>query len=332
VRRRDVVTLLGGAALAWPLAGARAQPPERMRRIGVLMGIAQSDLNAPPRIQAFQEGLAKLGWTEGHNIRIDIRWAAGDAERARISAIELVGMAPDVLVANALPMLQAVRRETSTIPIIFVQMPDPVGTGAVSNLAKPEGNVTGFTSFEFAMSSKWLELLKEIAPSVKRVAFIFNPVTAAGSETFYLKSIAAAAPSFAVESTAALVRQANEIDGAIAALGGEPAGGLIVMPDLFTSIHHDRIIAMAARHRVPAVYPYRFFPHAGGLISYGIDNVDLYRRAASYVDRILRGATPAELPVQQPTKYEMIINLKTAAAFGITMPVSVLVRADEVIE
>ena len=337
MRRRDVVTLVGRAALASPLAAAwppaaRAQQGERMRRVGVLMGISQTNENAQPRIQALQEGLQQLGWFDGQNVRVDIRWAAGDAERARIDAAELVGMAPDVLVANALPMLNAVRRETRTIPIIFVQMPDPVGTGAVSNLAKPEANVTGFTSFEFAMSSKWLQLLKEIAPGVTRVAFLFNPETAAGSEAFYLKSIDAAAPSFNVKVTAALMRGADEIDGAIAALGGDPPGGLIVMPDLFTSINHANIIALAARHRVPASYPYRFFAHAGGLISYGIDIVDLYRRTASYVDRILRGAKPSELPVQQPTKYEMIVNQKTAAALGVTLPSSVLVRADEVIE
>src|SRR5262249_15024335 len=255
-----------------------------------------------------------------------------DAERGRTYATELVGMAPDVVVANSLPMLKAVRRETDTIPIIFVQMPDPVGTGAVTNLAKPEANVTGFTSFEYTMSTKWMQLIKEILPRANRVSFLFNPVTAAGAQDLYMRSIEAAAPLFDVRASATLVQKPDELDGVVTALAGEPPGGLIIMPDLFTSIHKDKIIALAARHRVLTIYPYGFFAEAGGLLSYGLDNVDLYRRAAAYVDRVFHGAKPADLPVQQPTKFEMIVNLKTAAALGIAIPMSVLVRADKVIE
>jgi ABC-type uncharacterized transport system substrate-binding protein len=329
MKRREFITLLGGAAAAWPLA-ARAQQPNRMRRIVLLSGIAH-DQEAEARIASFLHGLAELGWKEGRNVRIEYRWAAGDAERVRAYAQEMVGGAPDVILANGTTVVAAQQRETRTVPIVFLLGLDPVEGGFVAGLARPGGNVTGFTTFEPEMGGKWLEVLKEIAPRVLRVGVIFNPETQPAYATF-LRSIEAAAPSFAIEPIKTPVHSVSEIEGAMAALAREAGGGGIVIPDIFTSTNLDPIMASAARHGLPVLYPFPFFARKGGLVSYGIDLTDLFRRSASYVDRILRGTKPGELPVQTPSKFELIINLKTAKALGLEVPPSLLARADEVIE
>ena len=331
IGRREFVTLLGGAAASWPLA-ARAQQPDRMRRIGVLMGYAESDLEVQAHIAAFREGLQKLGWTEGRNIQMDTRWAApDDAASMRRFAKELVALQPDVILSNTTPTTTALLQQTLTIPIVFAIVADPIGSGFVASFARPGGNVTGFTFTEPTMAGKWLELLKEIAPRVVRIAMLFNPVSATYAD-YWLNPFKAAAPSFAVEAIAAPVRDTSELESVIAAQAREPNGGLIAMPDSFTDAHRVEITSLAARYRLPAVYPFRFFAEVGGLLSYGVDRTDNFRRAAAYVDRILKGEKPAELPVQAPTKYELVINLKTAKALGITVPQTVLGRADEVIE
>jgi len=329
--RRKFITLVGGAAAAWPLA-ARAQQPERMRRIGVLSALAETDPQWRDHARAFRRGLQDLGWIEGRNIRVDYRWTAGDVMRMGISASELVRLTPDVILTTNTPTTSAVRQETRTIPIVFVTVSDPIGSGFVVSLARPDTNVTGFTTVESPMAGKWLELLKEIAPRVTRVAIMFNPVTASGGGSAFLRSFEAAATSFAVEAIPAVVHDEAEIEGAIAALGREPGSGLIVMPDATTTVHRSLIITLAASHRLPAVYPYRFFAMSGGLMSYGIDLSDLYRRAASYVDRILKGGEPADLPVQAPTKFELAINLKTARVLGLEVPLHLQQLADETIE
>ena len=331
MRRREFITLLGGTAAAWPLA-ASAQPPDQVRRIGVLMGFAESDREEEAFVGAFREELQKLGWAEGRNIRIDTRWAApGDAEARQRVANELVALQPDLILAYNTPTTAAALQQTRTIPIIFVNVSDPVGSGLVASFPRPGGNVTGFTNIEPTMASKWLELLKEIAPRVNRVAFLFNPATAPYAE-YYLNSFKAAAPSFAMEAVAAPVRDTSELESVIAAQARAPNGGLLVMTDSFLVTHRAEITSLAARYRLPALYPYRFFAELGGLLSYGNDVVDNFRRAASYADRILKGATPSELPVQAPVKFELVINLKTAKALGLTIPPTLLARADEVIE
>jgi putative ABC transport system substrate-binding protein len=328
MKRREFITLLGGAAAAWPLA-ASAQQLERMRRIGVLMGTAENDPEAPQRVAAFRDALAKLGWSEGRNVAIDFRWAAGDPVRMRALAKELIGATPDIVVAESTPATAALRQESSTTPIVFFAVANPVGSGFVASLPRPGRNITGFTNFEPAMGGKWLELLKEIAPRVLRVAAIFNPRTHSGQ---YWQSMESAAPTFAVELAKSPVHEAGEIERAVKALADQPYGSLIVMPDAFTLAHRDLIVALSARHRLPSIYPFRVFPRTGGLISYGNDLVEGYRNAASYVDRILKGEKPADLPVQAPTKYELVINLKTAKALGLDVPPTLLARADEVIE
>ncbi len=331
MRRREFITLLGGAAAAWPLA-ARAQQPERMRRIGVLMAYAESDREGQACVAAFREGLQKLGWTEGRNIRIDTRWATpGDAEAMQRFAKELVALQPDLILSHNTPTTAALLQQTRTIPIIFANVSDPVGSGFVASFPRPGGNVTGFTNMEPTMAGKWLELLKEIAPRVNRVAFLFNPATAPYAE-YYLNPFKAAAASFAVEAIAAPVRDTSELESVIAAQAREPNGGLIVMPDTFTTAHRAEITSLAARYRLPAVYPFRFFTELGGLLSYGNDLLDNFRRAATYADRILKGAKPSELPVQAPVKFELVINLKTAKALGLDVPLHLQQRADEVIE
>jgi len=330
VGRRELIKLLGGAAAAWPLA-ARGQQPERMRRIGVLMGIAETDPEGQSRIAAFREGLQQLGWIEGRNVRTDHRWPAADPERIRADVAELVGLAPDVILASTTPVMTVLRQTTTTIPIVFVLVVDPVGRGFVSNLARPGGNITGFVTFEFSMGGKWLETLKQIAPGLRRVALVFNPDTAPFAGSF-AQVVEAAASSLAVEATAAPVRDEGEIARTLTALAAKPNGGLIVMPDVFTTGHRELIITMAARHRLPAVYPLRLFAASGGLISDGVDTSDLFRRSASHVDRILKGAKPGDLPVQAPTKFELVINLKTAKELGLNLPPTLLARADEVIE
>jgi len=328
MRRREFVILLGGStAAAWPLA-ARAQ--NRLRVVGVLLAMAPDDPEAQLRIKAFEAGLRELGWTEGRNLRLEYRWAVGDATLLRKQATELVGLAPDLILATSTPVLAALRQE-KTLPIVFVQVTDPIGGGFVPNLARHGGSLTGFTSFEFTIGSKWLEALKHVAPAVTRVALIFNPDTAPFAHLFW-QPVEAAAPSVDVEPMQAPVRDIGEIEHTIAAFARHASGGLMVLPDVSTTNHRDLIIALAARHRLPAVYPYRYFATSGGLMSYGSDLADIYRRAASYVDRILKGAVPGELPVQAPAKYEFVINLKTANALGLTVPPRWLGRADEVIE
>ena len=331
MKRREFITLLGGgAAVAWPLA-ARAQQPERVRRIGVLMASAADDSESQARIAAFLQGLQQLGWADGRNVRIDTRWATTDADDIRRHAAELAALAPDVLVAatgtvTAAPLLQATR----TVPIVFVQVIDPVGAGFVVSLARPGGNATGFTIYEYGMSGKWLELLKEIAPRMARAAVLRDPAIASGIGQF--AAAQAVAPSLGLELSPVDVRDAGEIERAVTAFARSPNGGLIVTASALATRHRDLIIALAARHRLPAVYSYRYMVAAGGLVSYGPDSLDQYRRAAGYVDRILKGEKPADLPVQAPTKYALVINLKTANALGLDIPTTVLSRADEVIE
>jgi putative tryptophan/tyrosine transport system substrate-binding protein len=329
MRRRAFITLLGGAAAAWPLA-ARAQQGERIRRIGVLQAISETDPEAHLRKAAFVGGLQKLGWTEGTNVTIDYRWAGADADRIRLYATEIAGMQPDVIwTSGALPLLP-LKRATRTIPIVFMQVYDPVGSGFVASLTRPGGNITGFTLGEFTMGGKILEVLKEVAPQVNRVAVILN--LEQPPHVAMWRSIEATAPSFGVRLTPADVQGPAEIERAMEAFAREPNGGLIVLPGPVTIAHRELITTLAARHRLPAAYAFRFFVMGGGLLSYGIDSADQSRQAAGYVDRILKGEKPGDLPVQQPTKFELVINLKTAKALGLDVPATVLARADEVIE
>jgi putative tryptophan/tyrosine transport system substrate-binding protein len=328
MKRRDFITLLGGAAAAWPLA-ARAQQGERMRRIGVLMNLAADDPEASARVTAFAQGLQQLGWTDGRNLRIDYRWGAGDIERHRRYAAELVALAPELIVASGTPAVEAVRQANPGVPIVFVTVIDPVGGGLVASLARPGGNVTGFTFFEYGISGKWVEVLKELAPRITRAAVIRDPVAAGSGQ---LGAIQAVAPSFGVEVTPVDVRSAADIEGGLATFVRESNGGLIVTASTLAAVHRSVIIEVAARHRLPAIYPFRYYVADGGLISYGPDLIDPYRRAADYVDRVLKGEKPADLPVQAPTKYQLMINLKTAKALGIEVPPTLLARADEVIE
>jgi putative tryptophan/tyrosine transport system substrate-binding protein len=331
MKRRDFIAGIGSAA-AWPLA-ARAQQPDRMRRIGVLLGYDESDPEGKAELAGFTQGFAELGWIDGRNVRIDVRWAPGSVDRMRTFAKELVELQPGVIVANSTPATAALQRETRTIPIVFVVVSDPVGAGFVASLTRPGGNITGFITMEGAMGGKWLQLLTEIAPSVKRVAIMFNPDTAPGGGSYYLPSFEAAARSLKVAPIAAPVHSDAEIETVITALGREPVGGLVVMPDVFTLERRAPIILAAARNNVPADYPWSFVvAREGGLFSYGPDLVDIFHRSASYVDRILRGEKPAELPVQLPVKFKAAINLKTAKALGLTVPQSILLRVDEVIE
>jgi putative tryptophan/tyrosine transport system substrate-binding protein len=330
MKRREFITLVGGAAI-WPLA-ARAQQTERVRRIGVLMGYADSDSDAQTRVEAFRDGLHKLGWAESRNIQIDTRWPIpADLESMQRFAKELVAQRPEVILSHITPTTAALVQQTRTIPIVFATVADPVGSGFVVGFSRPGGNVTGFTSIEPTMAGKWLELLKEIAPRVARVAFLFNPVTAPYAE-FFLNPLKAAALSFGVEAIAAPVRDTSELESIVAAQAREPNSGLIVTPDSFTHVHRAEITPLAARYRLPAVYPFRQYSHVGGLLSYGNDEHDNFRRAATYADRILKGAKPSELPVQAPVKFVLTINLKTAKALGLDVPVQLQQRADEVIE
>jgi putative tryptophan/tyrosine transport system substrate-binding protein len=327
--RREFIALLGGAVAARPLA-ARAQQPDRVRRIAVLMGIAH-ELEGQKRVTAFRQGLQAAGWAEGLNVRIDYHWVGGDADRARAYAVEVIGTKPDVILANGTTVVAALQHETRTLPVVFVLGLDPVESGFVAGLAHPGGNITGFTTFEPEMGGKWLEVLKEIAPRILRVALIFNPATQPAFATF-LRSIEAAAPSFGVKPIPTPVHSVIEIEDAMAALGRESGGSFIVLPDVFTSTNVDPLVASAARHGLPALYPFPFFAKQGGLVSYGIDLTDLFRRSASYVDRILRGTKRGELPVQTPNKFELVINSQTAKALKLEVPPTLLARADEVIE
>ena len=328
MRRRQFVTLLGGAAV-WPLA-ARAQQREKMRRIGVLMNLTADDVEGQGRLAAFLQGLQEAGWSVGRNVRVDLRWGGGDPELYRSHAAELVALAPDVFLAAGAIVTRALQRATRTIPIVFANAVDPVGMGFVASLARPGGNVTGFTVFEFSMGGKWLELLKQIAPGITRAAVLRDASLASGAGEF--GAVQTVAPSFGVELHPVDVRDADEMDRAITAFASESNGGLIVTQNATAILHRKLIIALAARHRLPAIYVYSSFVTEGGLISYGPDSMDGYRRAVGYVDRILKGAKPADLPVQAPVKYELAINLKTARALGLEVPPSVLARATEVIE
>jgi ABC-type uncharacterized transport system substrate-binding protein len=328
MKRRNFITLLGGAMAAWPLA-ARAQQSERPRRVGVLIGVAD-DAQGQARLAAFRKGMQDLGWSEGRNIRFDIRFSEGDSGRARAYAAELLALAPDAILANTAPVVSALQQQTRTIPIVFVQVLDPVSSGFVESLARPGGNVTGFSGCDFGLGVKWLELLKDVAPNVTKVCVLRDPTIPGGSGA--LGAIQAVASSLKVELVPVDVREEVSIQRGLAASAGVINGGLIVAANPGASVHRDLIVALAARYRLPAVYPYRFFATSGGLISYGSDNLAEWRQAASYVDRILKGANPADLPVQQPTKYELVVNLKTAKTLGLEIPSSVLARADEVIE
>ena len=331
MQRREFITLLGGAAAAWPLA-ARAQQPDRMRRIGVLMAYPENDQEGRAFVTAFREGLQKLGWGEGRNIQIDIRWGAlDDMEARQRSAKELVALHPELILTQNTPATAAMLQQTRTIPIIFALVADPVGSGFVESMARPGGNVTGFTTIDASLGGKWLELLKEIAPRVRRVGVLFNPITAPYVTGFYMPGLKAAAANFVVEPVTTVVHEAADLETAISEVAREPGGGLIVMPDDFLNAHRGDIILLAARYRLPAVYPFRFYPELGGLLSYGSAR-NQFQLAATYVDRILKGAKPADLPAQFPTKYELVINLKTAKALGLDVPLPLQLRADEMIE
>src|SRR6267378_1665664 len=328
MRRRKFITLLGGAA-AWPLV-AGAQQTDRVRRVGALGALAADDPEGQARLAAFREGLQQFGWIDGQNVRIDSRWGAGDADDIRKNAKELVALAPDVILATGSAAMGPLQQLTRTVPVVFVLVPDPVGAGYIDSLAHPGGNATGFTIFEFAIGAKWLELLKEIVLGLKRAAVLRDPAISSGLGLF--GAIQPAAPSLGLEVSAVNVRDAGEIERAVSGFARSPNGGLIVTPSALAGVHRELIIALAARHKLPAIYYERYYVKDGGLISYGADFHDQFRSAASYVDRILKGDKPADLPVQVPTKYQLVINLKTAKALGLTVPPSLLARADEVIE
>ena len=330
MRRREFVALLGSAAVVWPFV-AGAQQLEVIRRIGVLMGFAESDREGQTFVAAFREGLQKLGWVEGRNIRIDYRWTALDKELIQRFAKELVALQPDLILTQSTPATAELLQQTRTIPIVFALVADPIGSGFVVSFPKPGGNITGFVTMEPTVAGKWLELLKETAPRVARVAMLFNPATAPYAE-YWLNPFKAAAASFAVQAIVAPVRSTSELESVVAAQAHEPNGGLIVMPDTFTTEHRSEITSLAARYRLPAVYPYRVFAESGGLLSYGDDLTDNFRRAASYVDRILKGEKPAELAVQAPVKFDLSINLKAARALGIAVSPSMIARADQVLD
>ena len=334
MRRRDFMAVLGGAvvpSILWRSA-ACAQDGGEPRRVGVLSSLGESDPEARSMAASFHRALQEAGWIDGRNVRIEHRWAAGSVERLEAFAKELVGWRANVIVAHTTPSVIALRKETATIPIVFAQISDPIGAGFIANVARPGGNITGFSNFEASIGSKWIELLKETAPGVMRGAILFNPETAPYVGRYYQGPFEAAARSFGVQPSASPVRSGAEIASALAALQGEPPGGLIVMPDTFNIVHRQQIIELAARHRVPAIYPYGFAVREGGLISYGVDPVDLFRRAAGYVDRVLKGAKAAELPMQAPVKFELLINLKTANALALKIPQTLLATADNVIE
>ena len=329
MQRRQFITLLGGAAASWPL-GARAQQGEPIRRVGVLMNLAADDAEGRARLAAFLQGLQEAGWAVDRNVRIDPRWGAGDADHFRKQAAELVALAPDVILASGIPVVAALLQATRTVPIVFAQVVDPVGAGLVATLARPGGNATGFTILEYALGGKWVELLKEITPGVARVAVLRDAASTSGIGQ--LGAIQSVASSFGMELTPVGLSDVGEIERGVTAFARASNGGLIVTPVTLAIVHRDLIITLAARHRLPAVYGLRPFVTAGGLISYGPDSIEPFRLAAVYVDRILKGEKPADLPVQAPTKLRLVINLKTAKTLGLTMPPSLLARADEVIE
>jgi putative ABC transport system substrate-binding protein len=329
MQRREFITLLGGAAAAWPLS-ARAQQSDRMRRLGLLVGFSEGDAEGQAIGAAFRQRLRELGWTEGRNIKIELRWAAADPDKARIFAKELVGLAPDVIACSSNLVTEIVQQETRTIPIIFVFVGDPVGSGFVKNVARPDGNLTGFPVFESAIAGKWLAIFTEVAPHVGLVAVMLHPQTHA--HVAFMQAAEAAAPPLKIKLTALGVQTAADIERKVSEFAREPNGGLVVLPHAITVEHRKLILELAARYHLPAFYPLRSFAANGGLISYGTNVIDTFRQGASYVDRILKGEKPADLPVQFPTKYELVVNLKTAKALGLAIPESFLQRADEVIE
>ena len=328
MKRRTFISLMGGAAAGWPLASSAQQRTNRTRRIGWLVGLAELDPEAKMRNAAVVQALQDVGWVLGRNLHIDYRY--GDTQRFDAQAAELVALAPDALLVNSTPSTRALQQATSTIPIVFALVLDPVTSGLVRNLARPGGNVTGFTNFEVSMGGKWLEFLKEVSPRINKAALIFNPGTA--PYIGMLQSIEAAAPIFGVSIMTRGVADAADLERAIVAAGREPGTALIVFPDIFTAAHKERIIALAVQHKLPAIYAYRYFAAAGGLMSYGIDTPDLFRRAAGYLDRVFKGEKPGDLPVQAPNKFEFVINLNTAKALDLTIPPTLIARADEVIE
>jgi putative ABC transport system substrate-binding protein len=330
MRRREFITLLG-VTTAWPLA-AIAQQPDRVRRLGVLMGLASSDVQQSEELATLKEELQKLGWTDGRNMRIYTRWGASDADETWTSAKELIDLNPDVIFAHTTSAVSALAQQTRSIPIVFVLVSDPVGNGFVESWTKPGGNITGFTDFEAPMAGKWLELLKKTAPHVTQVALLFNPETAPGGGSIFLDPIEKAAPAFGLNWVAASARHADEIETIVGALGRHGATGVLVTPDIFTTAHRERIIALAGRYQLPSVYAYRYFATDGGLMSYGIDPMDQCRQAAGYINRILKGAMAGELPIQAPTRFELVINLKTAKALGLEVPQTILALSDAVIE
>ncbi len=330
MKRRELMALLGGAVAGWSLSAHAQQQMDRMRRLGMLMSMAETDPEGQARAAAFRRGLQELGWTEGQNLRIDGRWAGGSADRMRPLAADLVGSEPEVILAGATTALSALQRATRAIPIVFAQVSDPVGAGFVATLARPGGNITGVTQHEFTLAVKWMELLKQIAPRVTRVAALYDPGNPATPGL--LRTMEPAAPALGIQFSPFAVRDQAEIARAIASFAGEPNGGLIVLPGPVGAVNRELIIALAGRHLLPSVYAFRYHVVSGGLASYGVDNIDLYRRAAWYVDRILKGERPGELPVQHATKFELVINLKTAKALDLDIPISLLARTDEVIE
>jgi ABC-type uncharacterized transport system substrate-binding protein len=332
VKRREFITLLSGAAATWPLA-ARAQQAERVRHLAAMMGGRNADTDPEGRswFAAFRQGLQELGWIEGRNFRADYRWPAGEPDRMRLIAKEFVNLKPDVLFAGSTPAVLALLQETRTIPIVFTNLSDPVGTGVVTSYARPEGNATGFTAYEYSLAGKWLEMLQEIAPAARKVALLFNPETAPYAH-HYLSFIQTAAPAFGVTANAISVRSVAEMEKAVEAHAREAGTALVALPDGFTLNNRAPLLALAARHRLPTIYSFRIHAIEGGLLSYGPATIDLYRRAASYVDRVLKGEKPADLPVQAPTRYELVINLKTVKALGLNLPDRLLALADEVIE
>jgi putative tryptophan/tyrosine transport system substrate-binding protein len=330
MRRREFISLLGGALAAWPLV-ALAQQSERIRHIGVLMAFSEDDPEAQSWAGGFRQELGKLGWTEGHNIQIDTRWATADVESLERFAKQLVALQPDLILTGSTPATAAMRQQTNTIPIVFAMVGDPVGSGFVASLSRPGSNLTGFTPIENSLGGKWVELLKEIAPRVARVAMVFDPAMAPFA-SYYLNPFKAAAASLAIEAIVAPVDDMAALERVVATSAREPNSGLVVMPDAFTIGHHADITSLVARYRLPAVYPFRIFAEVGGLVSYGSSALDEFRRAASYADRILKGAKPSELPVQTPINFDLVINLKTAKALGLDVPSSIRLRADEVIE
>jgi putative ABC transport system substrate-binding protein len=329
MRRREFISYIG-TATAWPLAAQAQQSPTR--RLGVLVGI-ENDSEGQIRVKAFETALQGLGWTEGINVHIEYRWVAADPQRLRTYSAELIDWAPDVLVASSTPVAAMLSRQTQTIPIVFLVVTDPVGNGFVTSLARPGGNITGFTNFEISMGGKWLEVLKEIVPSVQRMGIMFNPANAPAVRSYYSPSISPAAQAYSLELVDLPVHDAGEVNSGMEAFARGSGNGLVVLPDNTTVRHRELIVALAEKYRIPTIYPYRYFVTSGGMLSYGIDSVDLYRRAATYVDRILRGVKPGDLPIQQPTKFELVLNVKAMKAIGLPVPPRrILTRADEIIE